>query len=567
MPESHPSFPEDALILGLDVGGTQTDVVLISPQGVASAVKVPTRSDLPATLQEAVDKTLSDIRPDRISRLAFSTTMATNAIVQDRLDPTGMIVSAGPGMDPRGFALGPSYHVVEGCLDHRGFEVKPLDRESVTAAAEAVRSQGIRALGLVSKFSIRNPLHERRMAEWVKGLFPHPALGHQVSGHLNFPRRIATTYLNAALRETHEGFVRSLLDTLDSRGLQAPRYLLKPDGGTMGLEESLGFPARTAQSGPAASIMGALALDPCPGTTLVLDVGGTTTDIGLVYQGAPLLEPYGIHLGPYKTLIRSLQTRSVGIGGDSEIRYESDRPLRIGPLRQGPPAAMGGPAPTPTDAMIVLGLLEAGDRKQAGRALEPVAAALGRDVPGVAAVVLDRLAELITEAVHAFLHHINARPVYTVREVLEGVSIQPTHLVLVGGPAVQLAGPLERALGIPCSVPPRAEVANAVGAAVSRVTCEVTLHADTSRGTVVVPEAGVDQLIDGDFDLERGMALARSSLEKVVSGAGGAGADLEVAVVEEACFNMIQGFSRTGKNIRLNLCVTPGLIPDWPRRS
>jgi N-methylhydantoinase A/oxoprolinase/acetone carboxylase beta subunit len=551
------------------VGGTQTDAVLVSTEGVASAVKVPTRDDLPATLQEAVDKALGGIPPDRVARMAFSTTMAANAIVQDRLDPAGMIVSAGPGMDPRGFAVGPSFHVVEGCLDHRGFEAKPLDKEAVLRAAAAVREQGIRALGLVGKFSVRNPKHERRMAEWVKELFPRPALGHRVSGHLNFPRRIATTYLNAALHETHERFVQALLRIVEERTLQAPRYLLKPDGGTVGLEESLGFPARTAQSGPAASIMGALALalDPCPGTTLVLDVGGTTTDIGLVYQGAPLLEPYGIHLGPYKTLIRSLQTRSVGIGGDSEVRAEPGRPLRIGPLRQGPPAALGGPAPTPTDAMIVLGLLEAGDPEAARSALEPLARALDLDVPRAARAVLDRMAELILESVRAFLHFINARPVYTVREVLEGVTIEPDHLVLVGGPAAQLKPPLERVFGIPVSVPPHAEVANAVGAAASRVTCEVNLHADTARGTVVVPEAGIDQFIDGDFDLEQGMMLARQSLEKAVYGAGGARSELEITVTEEQSFNMIQGFSRTGRNIRLSLSVTPGLVPDWPRRS
>lgn len=563
MPSSNPP----SFILGLDVGGTQTDAVLVSPEGVASAVKVPTRDDLPATLREAVDQALTGIQSDSIARMAFSTTMAANAIVQDRLDPAGLIVSAGPGMDPQGFAVGPSYHVVEGCLDHRGFEAKPLDKEAVLQAANAVHEQGIRALGLVGKFSVRNPKHEQRMADWVKELFPRPALGHRVSGHLNFPRRIATTYLNAALYEAHERFVQALLRILADRKLQAPRYLLKPDGGTVGLEESLGFPARTAQSGPAASIMGALALDPCPGTTLVLDVGGTTTDIGLIYQGAPLLEPYGIHLGPYKTLIRSLQTRSVGIGGDSEVRAEPGRSLRIGPLRRGSPAALGGPAPTPTDAMVVLGLLDVGDKEAAHRSLEPLARALDLDVPMAARAVLERTAELIHESVRAFLHFINARPVYTVREVLEDVTIEPDHLVLVGGPAAQLAAPLETAFGLPVSVPPHADVANAVGAAASRVTCEVTLHADTARGTVVVPEAGIDQFIDGEFDLDQGMMLARQSLEKAVYGAGGVRGELEITVTEEQCFNMIQGFSRTGRNIRLNLCVTPGLTSDWPRRS
>ncbi len=566
MPKNNRDTLDSGLILGLDVGGTQTDAVLISPEDVVSSVKVPTGDDLQATLQEAIRKTVSGLPPERIVRLSFSTTMATNAIVQDRLAPAGMIVSAGPGMDPEGFSVGPSYHVVDGCLDHRGFEVKALDREAVEVAAESIRSQGIKALGLVSKFSVRNPAHELLMAEWAGTEFLQPAMGHQVSGNLNFPRRITTTYLNAALRETHEAFVRALVLTLNEHGLQGPRYLLKPDGGTVGLEESLRFPARTAQSGPAASIMGALALDACPGTTLVLDVGGTTTDIGIIYKRAPLLEPFGIRLGPYLTLLRSLQTRSIGIGGDSEVRTDSEGRLRIGPTRCGPPAALGGPRPTPTDAMIALGLLEAGERDRALRAMEPISASLGMEVIEAADAVLNRTADLIAESVRAFLHFINSQPVYTVREVLEGVIIEPTNVVLVGGPANQLAGPLERALGIPCRVPPHAGVANAVGAAISRVTSEISLQADTGRGTVVVPEAGIQDFIDSEFDLDQSMAIAREALEKLVIEAGGTYLKPEVAVTEKQSFNMIQGFMRTGRNIRICMCVTPGLITEWKGR-
>jgi N-methylhydantoinase A len=216
--------------------------------------------------------------------------------------------------------------------------------------------------------------------------------------------------------------------------------------------------------------------------------------------------------------------------------------------------------------MIVLGLLKAGDRDLALRAMEPVSASLGLGVIETAGAVLERTADLIAESVRAFLHFINSQPVYTVREVLEGVVIEPTGTVLVGGPAGQLAGPLEQALGIPCRVPPHAAVANAVGAAVSRVTSEVSLQADTGRGTVVVPEAGLQLFIDSEFDLNQGMALARKALEKAVVEAGGTYGEPEVVVTEQQTFNMIQGSTRTGRNIRLSMCVTPGLIPDWERR-
>ena len=97
----------------------------------------------------------------------------------------------------------------------------------------------------------------------------------------------------------------------------------------MKLDTGIGSPARTAQSGPAASVMGALALDGCPGTSLVLDIGGTTTDMAVVLNGVPLLDPAGIRLGPFQTLIRSLLTHSVGIGGDSEVRVEGKADLWI----------------------------------------------------------------------------------------------------------------------------------------------------------------------------------------------------------------------------------------------
>ncbi|OPX36244.1 MAG: hypothetical protein B1H13_14900 [Desulfobacteraceae bacterium 4484_190.3] len=111
----------EAMILGLDVGGTQTDAVLLDEQGVLAETKTPTGEDLLETLRTAISEVTSAIDPGKIKRMVFSTTMATNAIVQDQLEPAGMIVSAGPGMNPEWFSVGPSFHVVGGCLDHQGF--------------------------------------------------------------------------------------------------------------------------------------------------------------------------------------------------------------------------------------------------------------------------------------------------------------------------------------------------------------------------------------------------------------------------------------------------------------
>jgi N-methylhydantoinase A len=391
------------------------------------------------------------------------------------------------------------------------------------------------------------------------------AMGHRVSGALNFPRRIATTYLNAALHRLHKRFSGALVQILTEKNLSGPRYLLKPDGGTVDLDRSIQWPAQTAQSGPAASVMGALALDGCDGTTLVLDIGGTTTDMAVVMDGVPLLKPLGIRLGPYHTLIRSLMTRSLGIGGDSEVRLTPDRRLRIGPLRKGRPAALGGPAPTPTDAMIVLGLLGMGNQHAARAAMESVGAPLGWDPADTAERILQATAETIAESAKAFIYNINERPVYTIHEVLTDERVDPTSILIIGGPAPQVASYIERAFGLPCRFPRYHDVANAVGAAVARVTSEITLQADTQRGSVVIPEADIEERIDSRFDMEQAIALGRAALCRQALGVGADEKELEISILERQAFNMIRGYSRAGRNIRLKMGITPGLIPEWKR--
>ena len=553
------------MILGLDVGGTQTDTVLIDGDKVLAATKIPTGEDLLLTLRNALESTLAGVDPGQIERMAFSTTLATNAIVQDRLEPTGMIVSAGPGINPACFSVGPSFHVVEGFLDHQGFEAVPLGKTSVMEAAAQIEADGINVIGVVGKFSVRNASHENQIADWVSGRFSHVAMGHTVSGVLNFPRRIFTTYLNASLHGLHKAFSDALKHILDEKGLHGPRYLLKPDGGTIDLMRSTGSPARTAQSGPAASVMGALALDGCKGATLVLDVGGTTTDMAVVLNGIPLLNPNGVKLGRYKTLIRSLITHSLGTGGDSAIQKNADGTLTVGPMRKGPPVAFGGAAATPTDAMITLGLLKMGNKSAARAAMEDLGSALGYNAEAAAEQVLQQMAETIAQSARAFVYDINAQPVYTIYEVLNEEKIEPTSVLIMGGPAPQLAPYVEKALGLPCRVPPHYDVANAVGAAVARVTAQVTLQADTERGSVIIPEAGVEQKTDRHFDMDQAIALARETLCRQAMMIGAEHNSLETSITEKQVFNMIRGYRMVGRNIRLKMGITPGLIPQWTR--
>ena len=229
-------------------------------------------------------------------------------------------------------------------------------------------------------------------------------------------------------------------------------------------------------------------------------------------------------------------------------------------------AALGGPAPTPTDAMIALNLLDVGEREAAVGAMATLGAPLGMKGKAVAQTVLTTMAESIAGAVKAFLYEINSQPVYTVHEVLEDTTIDPTSVLIMGGPAPQIAPYVGDALGLPCRVPPHHDVANAVGATVARVTTSVTLQADTQRGTVIIPEADLEQDVSHRFGLDQALILGRQVLEEQARRMGAEHETLEVAVTEKQLFNMIRQGRITGQNIRLKMSIIPGLIPHWIRR-
>jgi N-methylhydantoinase A/oxoprolinase/acetone carboxylase beta subunit len=548
------------MIIGLDVGGTHTDVVLLDPHGLRRDAKIPTDSaDLFNSVLQGLDTITEGVLAEDIRRIVLSTTLTTNAVVQKTTPPVGMIVSAGPGIDPEHFRTNSHYCCVGGSIDHRGREVEPLREEEVRAAGELFRRNGIRHVGVVGKFSVRNPSHEIRIGELLRDSFEKIFLGHHVSGGLNIARRIATTYLNAAVYPIHRKFYQAVRDSLSAKGLELPLRLLKADGGNMRLEASVNFPAQTILSGPAASVMGALAMAAGDEDALVMDIGGTTTDIALLIGRAPVLDPLGISIGPYKTLIRSLDTLSIGMGGDSAVRLEEGR-LAVGPHREGPAVIFGGRVPTPTDALAVLGDMPADDPGRAREALEPLAAKLGLDVETLALKVVETACRTIWSAAQRLTEHINSKPVYTVHELLEGYRVQPRSVLVLGGPAPHFAKHLQRLLPLAVRVVPRWQVANAIGAALARTTCEVGLFADTEQMTVSAPEENFARSITGRYELEDAVQQAYDLLRAKALDRGANPDYLEMEVVERQEFNMVRGFQTTGKNMRVRAQVKPGLI-------
>jgi N-methylhydantoinase A/oxoprolinase/acetone carboxylase beta subunit len=308
--------------------------------------------------------------------------------------------------------------------------------------------------------------------------------------------------------------------------------------------------------------MGATAFGSEDEDTLVMDIGGTTTDIAVLINGAPVLDPLGINLGKYKTLIRSLETLSIGLGGDSAVKVV-DGTLTIGPERLGSAMAYGGPVPTPTDALCVLEDIPGGNRAKSIAGLELLAAQLGFSVKALAAEIMDISCKKILSAARQLLYRINGKPVYTVHELQEGYLVQPQSICVLGGPAPLFAKYLESISDYRIRVVPKWKVANAIGAALARTTCQISFFADTERKIAEAPEENFSQTIDHRFDTEAAIQKALELLRTKAVERGAHPDHLEMEVLETLAFNMVRGFNTTGKNIRIKVQVKPGLINGY----
>ncbi len=552
------------MIIGLDVGGTHTDAVLLSSNSIVKKVKVPTDSaDLFHTVLSGFTKLLDGANPEEIKRIVISTTLTTNAIVQQDMNPVGMIVSAGPGIDPNAFKTGKHYYCVHGSINHRGREKAPVNEMQIQDIAKKMKKDGIEYVGVVSKFCVRNPSHEILIKRILNKFFKKVFLGHHVSGNLNFPRRIATTHLNAAVLSLHKSFFEAVRQSLIEKGLTIPIQILKADGGTMSFESSMAFPGQTVLSGPAASIMGAIPYAPKKRDAIVLDIGGTTTDISFLVDKAPLLEPVGIRRGQYKSLIRSLLTESKGIGGDSTVRVK-DKEWVIGPDRKGPAMAFGGPEPTPTDALVVLGLMNEGDQENAKSGIHKIALEMGVSDTEAADQIFKKCCAVILKKTFEMIDKLNSKPVYTVHEFLEGYKISPRKILLLGGPASYFAKKIEELYHIKTDVVPESSVANAIGAALARTTCEVSLNADTEQGIVTAHEEDFAEPISKAYSDDDLIETARTLLKEKALNSGADPDNLdEIEVVEFQKFNIVRNFSPRGKIFRTKMQLKPGLIKGF----
>lgn len=548
-----------SVYVGIDVGGTFTDAVAMMENRIIGKAKVPTVSDhLLDTILSALDKL--EIQDHRnVQRITVSTTLVTNAILQQNLPPVELLLFPGVGINLDSFAWPVPYQRLTGEIDYRGREVHPPDELEWHRLAQRLKRESTPcSIAVVGKFSHRNKQHEERLGAFLQHhCNANPiALGHHW-GQANFYRRSLTTYLDLATVNLFQRFAADLETALSLRGYAAPVRILRADGGVVPLRKIR--PVESIHSGPAASILGALAQNETRQSYLVVDIGGTTTDIGLVLSNSPLQSTKGAKIGGFTTLVRSLAVRSIPVGSDSMIVYEDS--LMLSHRRTGPAYCFGGLVPTPTDAMCYLGLVNFGDKRKAAEGLAkllPVGQRQSENLRQLAEEILALMADEIALAAADLEKEWREEPAYKIWEVLHHSETLHLQVWASGGGAQGIAPALANKLKIPVYVGKHPEVSNAIGTALARTTLSVTLHLDTYFQQYRIEETGEQ----GQW---RGARRAQKEVAQFLLEIARAQArEIEVEDQELICepfdfYPIIQDFETVGQIVRGAIHIPPGV--------
>lgn len=544
--------------VGIDVGGTFTDAVLVEGNVVLEKAKVTTHADnVLETVLQALDVLKIYRKP--VARITVSTTLITNAILQQRVPQVDLLLFPGSGMSLKALDWPVSYQVLKGELDYRGREISPPDELEWRRLLNHYQENPQSKVAIVGKFSHRNELHEHNLGLFLQKHYPdlELSLGHEW-GQANFYRRSLTTYLNLACADIYQAFAQQLQEAVIQKGSSAQIHVLKADGGVVPLQKLR--PVESIYSGPAASVIGALAQSEPGQSFVVVDIGGTTTDIGLILSGAPLLSTRGAQIGPFSTLVRTLAVRSIPAGGDSTILPEADS-FKLAPYRLGPAYCLGGPAPTPTDAMRYLNLIPYGDRAKAEQGLTQLMTEENRDpvyLQKFCENILAQFADNIAQAVESLTQDWKEEPAYKVWEVLHPQDDQNFFIWVSGGGATGLARALRTRLQRSVSLGKFPEVSNAIGAAMARPTFSCTLHLDTFMNQYRIEETGLQGSWLGSRKPHK--EVEGFLLEIAEKSARDQGIELEDPQIQPFdFFPIVKGYQTVGQVIRGSLIVPPGV--------
>ena len=565
------------MLLGLDVGGTFTDAVIIDGHRVvATAKRRTTKDNLMNGIGEALDAVLEGYDTSNIEQVTLSTTVVTNTIVEEKEQVVDLYVVTGPGRNVDDiFPVKPIY--LQGYTDHRGIVVERTPADAVRGIANMVQTRSGTDLAAVSaKFGVRNPQEELSITEELKNTYHVISNGSLLSGSLNFPRRTISAYFNSAVTPVFTVFKKNVEDALSARNIVAPLHILKADGGSLPVEHMVSRPVETAFTGPAATVLGLSALGVIGNQhTVALDIGGTTTDISLWKHGRPLMTKNGVSIREYPSAVRSFAVTSVGIGGESVVRLKNGN-LTVGPERVGPSVALGGVEPTLGDALIVLGHANYGDFNLASRALQDLADAIQATVQSnnvnisnnqltliktasdVARLILQNALETIQRGVDEVITVENKRPIYVVADIVNPDIFVPEHIVVVGGTAPSLGASIGEYMDLPITIPENAAVANAIGAALALSTIELTVHVDTKRRLLVIPELGIKQQ---NCTLKRAEQVVERAKEALSEEAFRLGLDTsqEIEIISIEDFPVVEGWQSMERLITVKVQLAAGV--------
>ncbi|ESR27467.1 hydantoinase/oxoprolinase family protein [Lutibaculum baratangense] len=375
--------------IGVDIGGTFTDVVCRAADQPLRVMKVPTtRADPSRAVLEAVRqlKDQWDIEPADVARFVHGTTVATNAVLERKGPKTGLLTTAGfkdileigrqmrqtmyaavlePEV-PGYLAPGAFRHEIGERVAFDGEIVRPLNEQDVRDAAASLVEAGVEGIAICFLFSFVNPAHERRAAEIIREEYPDVALSLSCEvdpAFREYERTVVTTF-DAYIKPVIDRYLANLEQGLGQAGVPAPLQIMQSRGGIATSEVARQRPVRLFLSGPAAGVVGAQMVGQSAGITdlISVDIGGTSSDIALIRAGEPLIRPEG-HVAGYNIRVPMVDVNAIGSGGGSIAWIDTAGGLRVGPHSAGSepgPACYdrGGEEATVTDASIVLGYLD-----------------------------------------------------------------------------------------------------------------------------------------------------------------------------------------------------------------
>jgi len=447
--------------IGIDVGGTNTDAVLMDGRKVVAEVKTPTTADVTSgvvtALRNLVGERLS--KPGQVQAVMIGTTHFTNAVVEaKRLMPTAAVrlgLPATQALPPMvdwperlRTALGGHVYLCHGGHEFDGRHISELDPGELRRAAEDIGRKGIRSVAISSVFSPVNHEFEEEAGKLLESELPGVmiSLSHEI-GRIGLLERENATIMNACLRDLAVHIVDAFHGALAEVGIEAPVYLSQNDGTLMSVDYAQRYPVATFASGPTNSMRGAAFLSgrlDCA----VVDVGGTTSDVGVLQHGFPREASIAVEIGEVRTNFRMPDVFSFGLGGGSLVRENGE--LKIGPESVGyeltsKALCFGGETLTATDIAVAGGLADIGDRSRV--------AGLS---PDLVKRSLQLMEDRIAQAVDRMKTSAGAIPIVVVgggsilvRDSLPGASelVKPEHFAVanaIGAAIAQVGGEVDR---------------------------------------------------------------------------------------------------------------------------